>query len=76
MSAPLPTEDQIAEAAFFIWQSEGQPEGKSQEHWYRAVAALKSRTAETAKPKRRAAKKAAPKTAAAKPRAKKATAKA
>lgn len=53
----------IAEAAFYIWQDEGQPHGRDQEFWLRAEAALSA-----PKPKaRRAAAKtaAAPKKAAA-----------
>lgn len=57
---------QIAERAFEIWEKEGQPEGRDQEHWQRAEAEL----AETMKkmttpPGKRAAKPAAK--AAAKP---------
>ena len=32
--------DQIAERAFQIWESEGQPNGRDQEHWQRAEAEL------------------------------------
>ena len=74
MSATELTDAQIAEAAFYIWEQEGKPEGKSQDHWYRAVEALKSQT--TAKPRKRrsAPKKAANGTKApAKPRARKAS---
>lgn len=77
------TDAQIAEAAFFIWLDEGQPEGRAEDHWFRATNALspaaKPRKKAAAKP---AAKKAAPKKAAAKaekpakPRARKAAAKA
>ncbi len=52
--------DQIAERAFEIWEKEGQPHGRDQEHWQRAEAEL----AETMKkmttpPGKRAAKTAA-----------------
>jgi hypothetical protein len=29
--------DQIAQRAYALWQAEGQPEGKHEEHWYRAA---------------------------------------
>jgi len=31
-------EHAIREAAYFIWRRAGQPEGRSQDHWLRAVA--------------------------------------
>jgi hypothetical protein len=31
-----PTTDEIAECAYYIWQSEGCPEGKEAEHWHHA----------------------------------------
>lgn len=65
-------EAQIRETAYLMWLDEGQPEGRDQEHWLKAIDALTP-----AKPKRKAAAKpkakAAPKAAAAKSsRAKKA----
>jgi len=50
----------IREAAYLIWLDEGQPDGRDQEHWQKAIEALTS-----AKPKAKPAKKSA-----AKPRAK------
>ncbi len=44
---------QIAEAAFFLWLEEGQPENRAEDHWHRARVALQG----SAKPKRRAAAK-------------------
>ena len=32
-----PTEQAIREAAYFIWEREGRPEGRAQDHWGRAV---------------------------------------
>ena len=65
-------EAQIRETAYLLWLDEGQPTGRDQEHWLKAIDALTP-----AKPKRKSvrktvansAKKAAPK-AAAKPKAK------
>lgn len=57
MSNPVSaaTEAQIREAAYHMWKSEGEPDGKHEEHWHRAHDALT-----TSKPKRKpAAKKAA-----------------
>lgn len=31
-----PTEDEIRIRAYAIWESEGRPEGKHEEHWHRA----------------------------------------
>lgn len=33
---PNPTEDEIAECAYFIWESEGHPIGREAEHWREA----------------------------------------
>ncbi|MBU1176401.1 MAG: DUF2934 domain-containing protein [Alphaproteobacteria bacterium] len=64
--------DQIAERAFEIWEIEGKPHGRDQEHWERAEAELRKTMARMspAKPKRSA--KAASELAAAKPSAAKA----
>jgi len=64
-------EDRIAEAAFFIWQAEGKPHGKNQEHWFRAVEELKASA-----PKKAARKAPAKKAAAEKITAKSAVSKA
>jgi hypothetical protein len=34
------TNEQIAQRAFEIWDREGRPEGRDQEHWFRAEAEL------------------------------------
>jgi hypothetical protein len=31
-------QDDIATRAYYIWESEGRPEGRDQEHWFRALA--------------------------------------
>jgi hypothetical protein len=37
---PIPSEEDISERAHLIWEREGRPEGKSEEHWLRAKAEL------------------------------------
>ena len=37
-----PSHDVVAQRAHEIWQSEGCPEGRALEHWFRAVSELKS----------------------------------
>ena len=32
----MPTEEQIKELAYAMWEQEGRPDGKDQEHYYRA----------------------------------------
>ena len=58
-------EAQIRETAYHFWLGDGQPQGRDQEHWLRAVAALDEPAAK-AKPAGKAAAKprAAPKKAA------------
>ena len=36
-----PTPEQIAEAAYFIWQERGRPIGRDQEHWQEAEMRLR-----------------------------------
>jgi hypothetical protein len=36
----LASHEEIAEAAYRIWEQEGHPKGRDKEHWYRAVAEL------------------------------------
>ena len=36
-----PTHEVVAQRAHEIWQSEGCPEGRALEHWFRAVSELK-----------------------------------
>jgi hypothetical protein len=37
----VPTHEEIAHAAYFIWQQEGCPHGRDKEHWYRALERLR-----------------------------------
>lgn len=57
-------EAQIRETAYLIWLDEGQPDGRDQEHWLKAVDALSP-----AKPKAKATRKPAATTATAKAKA-------
>ena len=56
------TETQVREAAYFLWLDDGQPEGRDEEHWLKAVDAL-NQPQPKAKPKRKAAVKSAAKAA-------------
>lgn len=40
MTTPVMDDAQIAEAAYFLWLAEGQPEGRADLHWQQAVDAL------------------------------------
>jgi hypothetical protein len=69
MTTPTIDEAQIRETAYLMWLDEGQPHGRDQDHWLKAIDALNAPQPKVRKPaKRRAstAKKAAPKAAAAK----------
>lgn len=55
---------QIREAAYLLWLDEGQPQGRDQEHWLKAVEALSPAQAEIAAPKKKAARKSPAKAAA------------
>ena len=85
MTAPKLDDAQIRETAYLFWLDEGQPEGRDQDHWLKAIDALTPTTPKKArkapaKPRAKAAAKVAspkvakPKAAAAakKPRATKA----
>ena len=75
MPATHSDDTKIAEAAYFLWLDEGQPEGRDRDHWLQAAATLTPAApvkAPRAKPAKKAATpKAAAKTAkaAAKPKA-------
>jgi len=45
--SPLP-HDQIARRAQELWEAEGRPEGKSDDHWLRAESELRKHRAELA----------------------------
>jgi hypothetical protein len=53
MHAKIVNDDQIRETAYLFWLDDGQPAGRDEEHWLRAVDALTKPT-----PKPRAARKA------------------
>ena len=40
MTSTVPNHDSIALAAYFIWQDEGRPHGRHQDHWFAAEAGL------------------------------------
>lgn len=56
MAMPNLDEAQIKETAYLYWMEEGQPEGRDQEHWLRAVDAL-NKSHIKPKPARKAASK-------------------
>ncbi len=62
MPTPRIDDTQIAQAAYFLWLDEGQPEGRADAHWTQAVKTLTSTAPKARKPR---AKTAAPKKAAA-----------
>ena len=45
------TYEQIAKRAFEIWQNEGEPEGREQEHWLRAESELRKEGSKSQKGK-------------------------
>ena len=51
MAKGKPEDDRIQEAAYHIWNREGRPEGKAEEHWFRAIEELQ-RATETGMPAR------------------------
>jgi hypothetical protein len=38
---PTPSEEEIARAAYFLWEQEGHPHGHDEDYWYRAIELLK-----------------------------------
>lgn len=44
-----PTEDEITALAHELWELEGRPEGKAEEHWQRAEAQLRGEPVATEK---------------------------
>jgi hypothetical protein len=40
MTTPMIDEARVAEKAYELWIAEGQPDGKQDEHWFRAIDAL------------------------------------
>ncbi len=59
MAQPALDEQKIRETAYLLWLDEGQPDGRDQEHWLKAIDALSP-----AQPKKRTRKAPAKKTAA------------
>ena len=55
MTAPNPQDQQIAEAAYYLWLAEGQPEGRAEDHWQRARSTLETPAAQSRKPRAKAA---------------------
>ena len=49
-------DERISEIAYGFWLEEGEPQGRDEEHWHRALAALNAPAAK-AKPARKAAAK-------------------
>ena len=45
MEVDVVTEEQIRELAYYIWEQEGRPEGKSEEHYFRAKRMLEEQEA-------------------------------
>lgn len=58
-------EAKVAEAAYFLWLEEGQPEGRAEAHWERASELLAVAPAKPRKPRAKSAAKAKPAKAAA-----------
>jgi hypothetical protein len=60
---PANLEERVRVVAYNLWLQEGQPNGRAEEHWFRAnelVNAEAHEAATTARPKRVIAKKSAP----------------
>jgi len=64
MTTPSVTEDQIRETAYLFWLEDGQPNGRDQEHWLKAVIALSAPSAAKAPTLKSPTKRATPKSAA------------
>lgn len=41
--------ERIAEAAYYLWEKDGRPQGRDQLHWTRAEAALRNRGSKPAR---------------------------
>jgi len=63
MTTPSITEAQICETAYRFWQEDGQPNGRDQEHWLKAVDALTLAQAQEKSARKAPAKRTAAKTA-------------
>ncbi len=40
---PMPSQEQVAVAAYYLWEREGRPQGRDREHWVQAMAQLRRR---------------------------------
>lgn len=61
-AAVTSSEDRVKALAYAIWLEEGQPEGRAEAHWFKALELANAEAAPVAKPRRKTA--AATKTAA------------
>ena len=61
-SPAVAPEDRVKALAYAIWLEEGQPEGRAEAHWFKALELANAEAAPVAKPRRKTA--AATKTAA------------
>jgi hypothetical protein len=41
--ARIPTREEIATSAYYLWEREGCPHGRDQEHWYNAIQEVRAR---------------------------------
>ena len=48
-------ENQIAERSYHIWEREGRPDGRDQQHWFQALAELQAESASPEAPSSRRA---------------------
>jgi len=62
-------EDRVRAVAYLLWLEEGQPEGRAEAHWFKALEVVNTEATPIAKPQRKAPAKAAAKKAAPKKRA-------
>jgi hypothetical protein len=58
---PAVDEESVSALARKIWEDEGQPEGRAEEHWLKAEEMLRESKAQTSQPSPSASQKIAPK---------------
>ena len=56
-----PTREEVGLRAYFIWEREGKPQGREQQHWLQALAELKAERDKAIKPPVKTKPAAAPK---------------
>jgi hypothetical protein len=44
LRGPLPPHEEVARAAYALWEREGRPHGRDKEHWHRALAEVRRRS--------------------------------